>query len=403
MKLQRYIITGSSIRSMVAVVSMFLPCCVVAAAAAASAFVTQPPIPPFFPSLGWTRASSTTGTRSTTTVQLSPFSLSMVMQPWEESAENRPLTASRRAATTAAVTTTTTTTRTTGNRSPAMPAAMPAAKPVDSSSTTTTTTSTGIIRTYEHDGWTLSYRYRPASPGHENDDPLLLIHPVGIGLNSWFWEQFFDAWVGGPLYAPDLIGCGMSNGGDAWNPDERGLFFPLSWTQGCETLLQTVIRSSSSSQGFALPFRKRKQQCIVVAQGGLAPVGVLLASRNPDTVSKLVLTSPPTWDAMTAPIPETELARNYNFLRSSFPGKLAFSVLESRWAIAYFSDLFLFQSKSDPTWLDRARSECSVASRPPVMAFNAGFCNHRSYETELRELVQQPTLVLQGTPMINVP
>ena len=50
--------------------------------------------------------------------------------------------------------------------------------------------SCGSIQTYEHDGWTLSYRYKPASRGYENDVPLLLIHPVGIGLSSWFYNKF---------------------------------------------------------------------------------------------------------------------------------------------------------------------------------------------------------------------
>ena len=33
----------------------------------------------------------------------------------------------------------------------------------------------------------------------ENELPLLLVHPVGIGLSSWFWDKFLDEWQGGEV------------------------------------------------------------------------------------------------------------------------------------------------------------------------------------------------------------
>lgn len=250
------------------------------------------------------------------------------------------------------------------------------------------------ILTYQHKDWTLTYRYKPAARGHETDEPVVLVHPVGIGLSSWFWDKFFDQWEGGPLYAPDLIGCGIHHGADVWNPDERGLSFPLGWAQGCEALFDKIRKDRQSMSWPS--FVQKPTKCVVLAQGGLAPVGLMIASRNPKTVSKLVLTSPPTWEEMTKAIPEKELETNYNFLRNPIWGKLAFSILESRWAIEFFSNLFLFEGKSDKEWLDAACLEGSYPeSRPPVMAFNAGFCNARSFEEELTEL-KQPTLILQG-------
>ena len=106
---------------------------------------------------------------------------------------------------------------------------------------------------YIHDGWRLAFRHRPAAKGHEQDAPLLLIHPVGVGLSAWFWERMMDRWDGGAVYAPDLIGCGAS---DEWAPDERGMFLPLDWSRGVEALWRQHVR----------------QPCVVVAQGGLAPV-----------------------------------------------------------------------------------------------------------------------------------
>ncbi len=130
---------------------------------------------------------------------------------------------------------------------------------------------------YEHDGWRLAFRHKRAAAGRESDPPLLLVHPVGIGLSGWFWERFIEQWLGGEVFAPDLIGCGAS---DAWVPEERGLFLPLDWSRGCEALWRARIR----------------RPCVVVAQGGLAPVGVQLAAREADdwsggrAVSRLVLT-----------------------------------------------------------------------------------------------------------------
>ena len=98
---------------------------------------------------------------------------------------------------------------------------------------------------------------------------------------------------------------------------------------------------------------------------------------------------------MTTPVPEKELARNFGFLRSPVLGPLAFGILESRWAINFYSNLFLFQEKCDQRWLDLACGDAAVESRPPVAAFNAGFCNHRSFREEL-ETLTQPTLILSG-------
>jgi pimeloyl-ACP methyl ester carboxylesterase len=270
----------------------------------------------------------------------------------------------------------------------------------------TTVSTSGLIDTYEHDGWTLSYRYKPASKGFESSSPLLLVHPVGIGLSSWFWEKMFDEWTEGPaLYAPDLIGCGVKNGGDAWDPDKRGLFLPLGWVQGCETLLQSRVLQPTGSNKPTLPSASvppKQQKCIVITQGGLAPVGVVLAARNPDTVSHLVMASPPSWKDMTTPVPEKELARNYDFLRSPIFGPPAFGLLESRWAIEFFSNAFLFEDRCDERWLDLACEEIAVESRPPTMAFNAGLCMARSFQQEL-ETLPQPTFVLSGSGDTRAP
>jgi len=281
------------------------------------------------------------------------------------------------------------------------------------------------IQSYSHKGgWDkVTYLYQPATPGYENAPPLVFIHPVGIGISSWFWTRVMksikEEWSssspslsqGHPaIYAVDLLGCGLENGADAWDPSEKGLFFPLSWVEAVETFIQSEVlpnkeyRTSFSAEFLTNLFgngdtssKDNDDGCVVIVQGGLAPIGVMLASRNPtNIVSKLILTSPPIWKDMTTAIPQGELERNYNFLRSKPWGSLAFALLESRQAVQLFSNLFLFSNDCDEEWLElTALGAKDPSGRTPIQAFNAGLCNHRSFEMEMKS-IEQPTLVVGG-------
>ena len=270
------------------------------------------------------------------------------------------------------------------------------------------------MRSYQHQNYTLSYLYKPPSLGNESIPPIVFIHPVGIGLSNWFWSKVMTEYGkqsnGNPaLYAVDLIGCGLENGSDPWDPQEEGLFFPLSWAQGIETLINDVVMpeyKSNRSNGkgrtwdFFSPVGGNVNQvngCTVVVQGGLASVGIVLSARNQlSTISKLILTSPPAYNELITPLPQNEIERNYKFLSSPFWGRLAFLLLESRWAIRFFSDLFLFSSKCDEEWLDFAMVGASFSkARTPVEAFNAGLLQSRSFEHEIKSLDQQ-VMILCG-------
>ena len=261
-----------------------------------------------------------------------------------------------------------------------------------------------ILESYKYDGWTLTYRTTTEDEAetktNEDYHNVLLIHPVGIGLASWFWEPFLAALrekksKSNPrirAYAPNLIGCGISEGSDAWNPDQRGIFLPLGWVKGCEALVNQINDRNEGT-------KTKPQKWTVVTQGGLAPIGVLLAARNPELVETLVLTSPPTWKDMTNAVPPKELERNYSFLRSPLLGKLAFSILETRGLVEFFSNQFLFTQECDDTWLDKTEREMCAEARPPVQNFNAGMCMNRGLERELVEEIQTKipnVLVVQG-------
>ena len=250
------------------------------------------------------------------------------------------------------------------------------------------------IEEYQHKDFKLTYLFKKAAAGRENDPPIILIHPVGIGLSSWFWKKILDSYDNNPaIYAPDLIGCGIDHGANAWYPDMNGLFFPLSWVEGVETLMNTIV-IPRWKEGKIPFFRDNSSGCLVVAQGGLAPVGIMLAKRN-TCVSDLMLTSPPTYSDITTAIPQAELTKNYNFLSSPILGRLAFTLLESGDIIKFFSNLFLFQDKCDEDWLDEAEKELCEEARPPVQAFNAGLLQHRSFKEELRDMTQ-PLWIVSG-------
>jgi len=255
------------------------------------------------------------------------------------------------------------------------------------------------IENYQHKSFKLTYLYKRAAPGRENDRPIILIHPIGIGISSWFWKKVMESYTDSPaIYAPDLIGCGIEHGADAWRPKTNGLFFPLSWVEGVETLMNTIViprwRESRSALSLSNVFGNSQDDgCLVIAQGGLAPVGIVLAKRNPLQVGNLMLTSPPTYTDVTTAVPEPELQKNYNFLSSPILGGLAFAILESRGLIKFFSNLFLFQDECDEQWLDETKRELCNDARTPVQAFNAGLLQHRSFEHDLKGMTQSLWIV----------
>jgi hypothetical protein len=90
--------------------------------------------------------------------------------------------------------------------------------------------------------------------------PLLLLHPVGIGISSWFWQRFVVSWAahshgGSAVVVPDLLGCGAS----PWSTSKgqataegtnqanksieklvSGLMMPDVYVAQCEALLDAL-------------------------------------------------------------------------------------------------------------------------------------------------------------------
>jgi len=116
------------------------------------------------------------------------------------------------------------------------------------------------VDSYKHKDWKMTYLFKEAAPGRENDCPIILVHPVGVGISSWFYTKLMTEFTDCPaIYAPDLIGCGLAHGADAWDPESKGMFFPLSWVEGLETLINSVV----------MPDKDYEKGCVVLVQGGL--------------------------------------------------------------------------------------------------------------------------------------
>ena len=248
--------------------------------------------------------------------------------------------------------------------------------------------------TYLFNGFECAFRRKAASPGFEAKPPLILIHPIGIGLASWFFNRLVDRWAGAELFVPDLIGCGASQ---AWDPAERGLHVPLDYVRQMQQLWREEVR----------------RPCIVVSQGGVAPLAVELACIESDTwrgsraVRGVVLLSPPELELLADGLDETEVKRNFELLsrtlgaRSAL-GTWAYQALSSRVFIDFFSRQFLFATATAETcaafeeFVDECVDETDPTKRWPILAFNAGLVGLRGLREEMRNL-RQPLLVLIGS------
>ena len=213
----------------------------------------------------------------------------------------------------------------------------------------------------------------------------LQVHPVGIGLSSWFWDRFIGEWSGGAVFTIDLIGCGDS---DPWEPADEGMFVPLDWVRAIEALWREQIG----------------RKCVVVVQGGLAPVGVQLAARRTsefngaDAVGGLVLASPPTFEAMRQGLDQEQVAKNWRWLTSP-PGQASYYLLRLRAFVSFFSNLFLFRDRADEEFVQRACRGATIEARWPVFAFNSGLVIAKGFADEIETIAGEglKVMILSGS------
>ncbi len=208
--------------------------------------------------------------------------------------------------------------------------------------------------------------------------PLLLIHPIGVGLSRQFWQRFCDEWYKqgnrNAIYNPDLLGCGESD-----MPNVA--YYPIDWAAQLQYLIKNVV----------------KKPVILVVQGALFPVAIELVKKEPDLIAGIILSGPPAWSVMTKPAPEWQQKLLWNLLFDSPSGNLFYRYARRKKFLSDFSIKQLFASVDDvdDEWLDTLQEGAkNPATRYAVFSFLAGFWR-KDYQKAI-ESIMQPTLAVFG-------
>jgi pimeloyl-ACP methyl ester carboxylesterase len=274
----------------------------------------------------------------------------------------------------------------------------------------------------------LSYRTKEAAKSapfltnkrNGTSDPFVLIHPVGIGMASWFYDRMLEAWPtagrsrtdeqnqreappdpsssSATLFAINLRGCGRRDARLLQSAVDSAAPISLErWVQDCAAFVDDVVLKDPSLPSPPFPFaflpqKPSSKRCHLVVQGGLAPLGLELARRYPGRIRSLTLCSPP---EVLQVAPQADVEKNLRLLASPLGNAAIERLLENPAAIRLFSNLFLFASPCDAEWVRQASSECGPEVRRAVQFFNAGGCS-RVASADLPPL-EPPVLILQGS------
>lgn len=228
--------------------------------------------------------------------------------------------------------------------------------------------------------------YEVYTPDDSVDDctPLLLIHPIGVGLSRHFWQRFCREWLKtgqrNPIYNPDLLGCGESD-------MPHVAYAPVDWAQQLQHFVQTVVQ----------------KPVILVVQGALLPVAIALVQLQADApknatnwVQGLVLAGPPAWAVITEEPATLQQKLIWNLLDSPL-GNAFYRYARRQQFLRSFStrELFADDNSVDAEWLDTLEAGAkNPASRHAVFSFLAGFWR-QDYKQAITA-ISQPTLVVVG-------
>lgn len=174
--------------------------------------------------------------------------------------------------------------------------------------------------------------------------PLLLIPPVGVGIDRQFFARFQDAWDGGDTHAPDLLGTGDAT------PKPRRFYKPEIWAGQLDAYIREVVG----------------EPCVLVSQGGLLPVALeMWRLGGTETISAVACMSPPPLSFVASdgveadrnspatPRAPRRIQRIAWAISASTVGNLFFRRLRGKKGerIRTFTDKNLFAGKSDDQWV----------------------------------------------------
>jgi pimeloyl-ACP methyl ester carboxylesterase len=211
---------------------------------------------------------------------------------------------------------------------------------------------------WEHHRWSghdCAFRVE-GDPGR-GAEPLLTIHPIGVGLSGAFWRRFDAEWDrrghGRARVHPDLLGCGAS-------AMPRRPILPEDWAAQLAELVRERIR----------------RPVLLLVQGASLPIALELQARLPQEVRGMVLAGPPSWRVMTDPArPWLSRALWHGFFATP-AGNLFYRYARTRRFLRSFSERELFDDPAavDEEWLAMLQEGArDPASRHAVFSFLAGF------------------------------
>jgi pimeloyl-ACP methyl ester carboxylesterase len=264
---------------------------------------------------------------------------------------------------------------------------MPQNSPTPSSlKTENMTTSFPPSQSYTWRNYRCAYELYPSNDLRaDNSIPLVLLHPIGVGLSRYFWHRFCGEWrqsgYDNPIYNPDLLGCGESE-------MPRAAYTPEDWGEQLQYFLQTVVQ----------------KPVILLAQGAELSLALALIQRQtaPNYIQGVVLAGPPAWAVITQETPSWQQKVTWNLLDSPL-GSGFYRYARRRQFLQSFSERQLFAEKSniDAQWLDTLESGAvNPASRYAVFSFLAGFWR-QDYEKAIAS-ISQPTLVVVGEQATSI-
>lgn len=231
---------------------------------------------------------------------------------------------------------------------------------------------------YTWKNYRCAYKYYAPTSKAVASTPLLLIHPIGVGLSRRFWHRFCHAWDQSgtnPIYNPDLLGCGESD-------MPHIAHTPTDWANHLQHFIQTVVQ----------------KPVIIVVQGALLPVALELVQlqTQPNLIRALVLASPPAMPLMTEASSILQQRLTWNLLDSPLGTAFYFYARRKQFLSSFSTrQLFADPDRVDAQWLDMlVEGAANPASRYAVFSFLAGFWRQNYLEDFAR--ITQPTLVVVG-------
>ena len=218
--------------------------------------------------------------------------------------------------------------------------------------------------------------------------PLVLLPPIGVGIDRTFCSRFLDSWAalapGPELHAIDVVGVGDSSP----KPKMKRPFG--GWVEPPRTPTEWA------EQTLAYVKEEVGAPCVIVGQSNLCAVALEAARLDPQSVLSIVLIGPPAVEALSIDKPPEKIAKVWQLVGTPV-GAALFRFARRRAFLASFSkkNLFADPSKVDDAYLDTCvAGAADASSRHAVFSFVAG--TWRQDYTPLLSTLTLPTLIISG-------